>query len=131
VPSRVRIYDLKEFMRFDETGVLDVERSKTLIRQLAAAATFHGTDNILLDLRATTLSAGTMSDILEVAGEFARYESAFKGKIAHVIPDDEERMAIARCLKSLLTMDPRRYGIFRSFEEAIDWLSDVRNDRNP
>ena len=121
----IKIYKLKEFIRMTETGTLDIERSKQLIRQLAAAAAFRGDDNILLDFRDTMLASATMSDILEVACEFARYESAFQGKIANVIPDDENRISVAKRFKAALNIDPHRYEIFTSFEEAIDWLSEI------
>ena len=127
VSSLVRIYRLKEFIRLNETGSLDVERSKKLIRQLAAAAAYHAADNILVDLRETTVESGTMADVLEVATEFARYESAFRGKIASVVPDDERRIAAARRFKDVLDIDPRRYEIFTKFEDAIDWLSDIED----
>lgn len=110
-----------------ETGTLDVERSKQLIRQLAAAAAFRVDDNILVDFRDTMLASTAMSDILEIACEFARYESAFQGKIANVIPNDEKRISIAKRFKAALNIDPHRYEVFTSFEKAIDWLSDIGN----
>ncbi len=127
MPSLVRIYRLKEFIRINETGIIDVERSKELIRQLALVAAFRADDSILIDMRDTTIVNASMSGMLEIAAEFALYQSAFRGKIANVIPDDEDRISLARRFKDLLHLDidPSRYEIFTSFEDAIDWLSKI------
>lgn len=123
----VRIYKIKEFIRINETGIIDVEYSKQLILLLAGIAAFHVGDNILLDLRDTTIGDVNTGDILEIASEFNRHASAFQGKIVNVIPDDENRILVAEQLKAILDLDPHRYKVFTSFEEAINWLSDIEN----
>ena len=66
-----------------------------IIQELATAAAFHTNHNILIDLRDTTVDINSMNDILKITIEVARFKSVFKNKIASVIPDDEERLAIA------------------------------------
>jgi hypothetical protein len=78
----------------------------------------------LLDLRETTIKEEDMSSVLEVALEIARYKSAFKGKMANLLPDDEKRLFLARQLKVLM-VEEFQYEIFTSFEEAVEWLSDI------
>jgi len=123
--ARVKTYKIKDFLRLTETGKIDVGRSKEIVRQLAATAAFHVDHNILLDLRETTIQDEDMSDILEVALEIARYKSAFKGKLANLLPGDEKRIFIARQLKALIAMEGFQYEIFTNFEEAMEWLSDI------
>ena len=103
-PARVKTYKIKDFLRLTETGKIDVGRSKEIVRQLAAAAAFHEDHNILLDLRETTIKEENMSDALEVALEIARYKSAFKGKLANLLPGDEKRLWFAAQLKALIAM---------------------------
>jgi hypothetical protein len=124
-PARVKIYKIKDFLRLTETGKIDVGRSKEIVRQLAATAAFHVDHNILLDLRETTINEENMSDVLEVALEIARYKSAFKGKLANLLPGDEKRLFLARQLKALIATEGFQYEIFTSFEEAVEWLSDI------
>lgn len=124
-PARVKTYKVKDFLRLTETGKIDVARSKEIVRQLAAAAAYHVDHNILLDLRETTVKGENMSDILEVALEIARYRAAFKGKLANLLPADETRLSIARQLKALMDLEGFQYEIFTSFEEAMEWLSDI------
>jgi hypothetical protein len=126
--ARVKTYKVKDFLRLTETGRIDVGRSKEIVRQLAAAAAFHADHNILLDLRETTITDENMSDVLEVALEIARYKSAFKGKLANLLPNDEKRLFLANQLKALISMEGFQYEIFTSFEEAMEWL--INNDRN-
>jgi hypothetical protein len=121
----VKIYRVKDFLRLTETGEIDVDRSKELVRQLAVAAAFHADHNIFLDLRETTIKEESMSDVLEVALEIARYKSAFKGKLANLLPGDEKRLFIARQLKALMDIKGFQYEIFTNFEEAVEWLSDI------
>ena len=123
--ARVKTYKIKDFLRLTETGKIDVGRSKEIVRQLAATAAFHVDHNILLDLRETTIQDEDMSDVLEVALEIARYKSAFKGKLANLLPGDEKRIFIARQLKALIAMEGFQYEIFTNFEEAMEWLSDI------
>jgi hypothetical protein len=124
--ARVKTYKIKDFLRLTETGKIDVFRSKEIVRQLAATASFHVDHNILLDLRETTIQEENLGEVLEVALEIARYKSAFKGKLANLLPDDEKRLCIARQLKALIAMEGFQYEIFTSFEEAMEWLSDIR-----
>jgi hypothetical protein len=123
--ARLKMYKIRDFLRLTETGKIDIGRSKEIIRQLAAAAAFHADHNILLDLRDTTVKEENLSDILEVALEIARYRAAFKGKLANLLPDDEKRLFIARQLKALMELEGFKYEIFTSFEEAVEWLSDI------
>jgi hypothetical protein len=123
--ARMKIYKMKDLFRLTETGEIDVNRSKEIVRQLAAAAAFHVDHNILLDLRETAIKEESMKDILEVALEIARYKAAFKGKLANLLPGDEKRLSMAKQLKNLMLIEGFQYEIFTSFEEAVDWLSDI------
>jgi hypothetical protein len=123
--ARVKIYKMKDFLRLTERGEIEVDRSKEIIRRLAVTSAFHVDHNILLDLRETTVKEGSMRDVLEVALEIGRYKSAFKGKLANLLPADEQRLSMARQLKALMDIEGFQYEIFTSFEEAMEWLSDI------
>lgn len=127
LPTNILIYRVGEFIRMTHTGRIDLKRSKQLVHQLVVAASVSDAENILLDLRGSTVAGEvTTSDLIELATEFNRYRSTFKGRIANLIPADEKRISVAQQLRMLLEMDSERYAIFTSFEEAIDWLSDIR-----
>ena len=123
--SGIKIYKIRDFIRKTETGEIDFDRSIKIVRDLAAGAVFHTDHNILVDLMETTVTAKSVSDILKVAIELARYKSVFKNKIANVIPYDEERLSIAQQFKACLDIKGFQYEFFTDFEDAIEWLSDA------
>jgi len=124
--SGIKIYKVKDFIRKTETGNIDLERSKKIVRELAVAAGSHTDHNILIDLRETTVSAATIEDIMKIALEFGTYVSSFKNKIANIIPDDQDRMIIANRLKACMDIQGFEYEIFTDYESAIEWLSKTR-----
>jgi hypothetical protein len=123
MPCQLRVYALRDFLRLNEVGDMDVERSKAMVRKLAAAQSIHKTDNILVDLRETTVTKYSMNDVLEVASEFIRYQSSFKGKIANIVPVDEDRLNAAGRFKASLVIHGFDYDFFTRFEDAIEWFS--------
>ncbi len=126
--SGIKVYKVKDFIRKTETGNIDLERSKKIVRELAMAAGSHADHNILIDLRETTVSAAaSIEDIMKVALEFGSYVSSFKNKIANIIPDDPERMEIANRFKACMDIQGFEYEIFTDYESAIEWLSQTED----
>jgi len=122
--SGIKVYKVKDFIRKTETGNIDLKRSKQIVRELAMAAGSHTDNNILIDLRETTVSAAeSIEDIMKIALEFGSYVSSFKNKIANIIPDDPERMTIATRFKACMDIQGFEYEVFTDYESAIEWLS--------
>jgi hypothetical protein len=121
--SGIKIYTVKDFIRKTETGNIDFERSKQIVRELAIAAESHADHNILIDLRETTVSVASIEDIMKIALEFGSHVSSFKNKIANLIPDDKKRMLIANRFKACMNIQGFEYDIFTDYESAIEWLS--------
>ena len=121
----VKIYKIQEFIRFNPKGVIDYERSKELIHDIASASSFLGNHNILIDMTDTTIDLKDMNDIMEIAIESARFKPFVKSKIAYIIPNTEERKALARQFKAYLAFDEIQFMIFTDYDNALDWLSDI------
>jgi hypothetical protein len=128
--SGIKIYKVKDFIRKTESGNIDLERSKKIVRELAMAAKTYTNHNILIDLRETTVSAASIEDIMKIALEFGTYISSFKNKIANIIPDDQKRMLIANRFKACMDIQGFEYEIFTDYESAIEWLSKTRELEN-
>ena len=64
--SGIKIYKIDDFIRKNESGEIDFDRSMKIIRELATAAAFHTNHNILIDLRDTTVTTNSMNDILKI-----------------------------------------------------------------
>ena len=64
--SGIKVYNVKDFIRKTETGNIDLNRSKQIVRDLANAAGSHTDHNILIDMRETTISVATIEDVMKV-----------------------------------------------------------------
>ena len=76
-----KIYKINDFIRKTPTGDLDIDKSMTLVREIATTAGFHHDHNLLVDLRQTK-PLRNFGDVLRVATEFANYKAVFRNKIA-------------------------------------------------
>ena len=124
--SEIKVYKIRDFIRQNEKGDVDLDRSMRIVRELAAAASLHPQHNILIDMRDTTIVGDiNMGYVFQVALEIARFAPVLKGKIANVVPDDEKRLSIARTLRAAMDVQGFTYEIFTDFEVAINWLSEV------
>ena len=127
--AMIKLVEIKDFIRITEAGKLDIDSSRKLLEDIVATTAFHGDHNLLIDLRETTVSLEGMSDLLTLAMDAALYESSFLGnlgnKIANVIPDDEERISVAKAFKTCLIIKGFEYDFFTDFEAAIEWLSET------
>lgn len=123
MPSNVKIYRVGDIIRMTQSGELDLERSLKIVRDLATEANYHKDHNVILDLRETSVNA-SMADIIEISMEFASYHQVFQNKIAVIIPDNEERLIVAKRFKTCMDMQGFQFEQFTDFELAIEWLSD-------
>jgi len=123
VNDHIKIYKGTDFIRLNEEGNLDVERSCKLVRELSTAADFHRNHHILVDLRETEVVASDMSDLMDVAAEFIRFKESFQNKIAVLIPDSELRLMIAKRFKALMDLQGFQFKQFTDFEAGFEWLS--------
>jgi hypothetical protein len=123
--SEVKIYKIKDLIRVNKEGQVDLDRSKRIIHELAATAAFHKDNNILVDFRDATLTTHSMNDLFELAVEMARFKSVFQNKMACVIPNEEEQITMAERFKACLDLKGFQFEFFTDFEKAIEWLSDT------
>lgn len=117
------IYKVPDFIRKNEAGEINYEKSLIKIKELMDASTRNESCNIVIDLRDTETKLNFV-DSLMLALEFAEYREVFKNKIAFIIPDDKERIARAEYVKnSLVQLKDIQMDYFTEYEKAIDWLS--------
>jgi hypothetical protein len=64
--ENIKIYRIKDFIRFTKTGKLDLHQSINLVRELSFASDFHLDHNILLDLREADPFFSGKATIVEV-----------------------------------------------------------------
>ena len=123
--TEIKTYKIKDFIRKNVSGEVDVDESVVLARQFASIACLHPSHNILIDMRDTTIPNLNITDVMNISVEFAKHLPDFRNKIASVIPQNEERLRIAKQFHSCLTLKGFSYEVFTDFEKAIEWLSDI------
>ena len=126
MPSNIKIYRINDFIRLNESGNMDLDRTIQIVREVAAAATFHSDHNILIDLRETTLLFYGMEEVIKIVMTFVQLMPPFRNKIASLIPDDENRVSFEKHLKSCFDLHDFDFMYFTDYEDAIEWLSDVK-----
>ena len=122
----IKVYQTRDFLRQTAKGTIDLKRSLEVVRKLANAANHFKGHSILLDLRETEVDADR-ADTLRVAAEFANQFQSFDNKIAVIIPDTEERMARAEFMRSCMHLKGFQWEFFMAYEDAIDWLSEIKH----
>jgi hypothetical protein len=120
MPVDVKIIPIKELLRTDVSGNLDLERSLIILRHLVEECKNHNVDRILIDTREATSNA-TMLDVWTLARKLA--DSGLRAQVAVVNrpKDDFDRGAFLE-----LCAVNRGYELkaFRDFEAAFTWLNE-------
>jgi len=107
--------------------MLDLDKSIQIVRELSLTASLHPRHNILVDLRKTTLSDGSMEILMKIVMEFVQCMPSFTKKIASLIPNDQRRISFAEMFESCMKVQNFQYSFFTNYEDAIEWLSDIQN----
>ena len=123
--TEYKVYKIKDFVRKTVSGEIDMEESMSLVKQFADIAFLHPDHNILVDMRDSELTDASIVDMMKVSLELAKALPGFKNKIANVIPNNEERIRIARQFHSCMVLKGFSYEVFTDFEKAMEWLSDI------
>jgi hypothetical protein len=127
VPSGIKIYKIRDFIRKGESGELNRDRVKEIILEIGAAAAFHPDHNMLIDFREPTISYDVnMTDIMKSAMELSTFKGVLRNKIANIIPKDKDRVSIAEKAEAAIRLGGIEYKFFTDFEAAIEWLSDIK-----
>ena len=119
--AEVRIIPIKEFLRSDVSGALDLERSLSILRKLAEECKNHNVDRILIDTREATSNA-SMMDVWTLAKKLTHSElRAARLAVVNRPKDDFDRGAFLE-----LCAVNRGYELkaFRDFEAAFTWLNE-------
>jgi hypothetical protein len=122
----IKMYHVQDFIRKNEEGHIDEERSLELVRDVCTAASFHVDCNMLIDLRETTVSIGSFDQMANLTQEFIRLMPSFKNKIAVIIPDEPERIKTGTKLEVCMRLKGVKYSLFTDYEKAMDWLSSIK-----
>ena len=120
MPTNIKVIRPTDFLRARPDGQVDLETSKAMLAELAAAGQGLEQFHVLIDIRNVT-GRLTAEELHELAGSLPRYGETFHKRTAVLCP--RERFDNARFF-SLLAAS---HGIgdlrpFLSYEVAMEWL---------
>jgi hypothetical protein len=126
MPRSIRILHARDFICAKPDGVIDLEESEQVLREVVGASKSLEDFDILVDTRdaSSTLSAG---DLWYLAERLARYPKTFAGKTAILCPN--ERFDHARFFALCAENKDIDMRAFTSYEDAMKWLGGERSER--
>lgn len=127
VNHKLQIIKAGDFIRSTPTGDLDFKTSKEGLEQIAATGTNLQNYKVLIDLRDVKSRLST-AQIHELALELVQYGQTFRRKTAVLVRADED---IQQAMFFEDVAQNRGFSVrtFTLFEEAVLWLSDIRQTK--
>jgi hypothetical protein len=121
----IKIIQPRDFLKITAQGHYEFSRGEQLIEQLARLNKPPNDYAVLLDLRGAEGYA-TTADVYNLACLLNDYRDSFRSRMALLVPgQDSRRFANAEFFSLCAGNRGFRVSTFTSFEEAMEWLSDI------
>ena len=117
----IRVIPARDFLRANVDGHFDLEASKALLRELAAAVVGCQDRHILIDTRATGTPVLTSSDLFELVQTLKKLGLGLLNRIA-ILRQLKDTFDRGRFFEMLATDRGLQVGAFDDFESAFEWL---------
>src|SRR5262245_55677074 len=122
MPHDIRVITVRDFLRADVSGQLDLPASKRLLEELASACVGNPERHILIDGREASGSQLSSVDLLELVNTLRRLGLGLLNRIA-ILRVPRENFDRARFFEMLAADRGYHVAAFDDFEEAFDWLN--------
>jgi hypothetical protein len=121
MPYDLRIIPISEFLRTDVSGVIDLQVSRAVLKELLDRCSRNNIHHILIDTREAS-SRGNTVEVWTLANDLGSLGMTTKHRIAIVNrpKDDFDRGAF---LELCATNRGYQLRAFRDFESAFTWLT--------
>jgi formylglycine-generating enzyme required for sulfatase activity len=130
MPTELQIIRAQEFIRLGAKGRADVQASKAVLAQLAAACWKRGINQALLDLREIHLGPKPVfspKDLAVLVNTFHEIGFTYKQRLAVLYRSDPHRRA--RMFAFIAILHGWSVQAFDDYEAALTWLSRVEPER--
>jgi len=124
MPHDIRLIRLRDFLRTDVRGCIDLESSKRSLQDIAKACTEHENHHVLIDTR-DAHSKATPVDVWELAASLEECGIGRHNRIA-VLNDPKDDFDRAAFLETCAANRGFNIKAFREFEKALYWLTSNR-----
>ena len=119
MPTQLHIVKARDFIRLNTSGVIDFERSRKALAQIAEALSPCGVDHAIIDIRGTETGL-SITEIYKLATAFRDFGTHKADRVA--ILTRHSRLDRADFFASLASNPGLVVGAFDSYEEAVEWL---------
>ena len=117
----VRVIPIREFMKTDITGEIDLNASRKMLSELMAVCKRENMTRILIDSREAS-SHSTMLDVWTLAKDLGYLGVTPENRVA-VLNRPKDHFDRAAFLELCATNRGYQLRAFREFEEAFTWLT--------
>lgn len=117
----VRVIPIREFMKTNITGEIDLNASREMLSQLMAACKKEHMSRILIDSREAS-SQSTMLDVWTLAKDLGSLGVSHENRVA-VLNRPKDNFDRAAFLELCATNRGYQIKAFREFEQAFAWLT--------
>jgi hypothetical protein len=117
----VRVIPIREFMKTDLTGEIDLNASRELLSELMAACKRENMTRILFDAREAS-SRSTILDVWTLARDLNSLGVTHENRVA-VLSRPKDNLDRAAFLELCATNRGFHLRAFREFEDAFTWLT--------
>jgi hypothetical protein len=118
----IRLIRIRDFLRTDVHGVVDVESAKRDLKEMAKACLEHGNHHVLMDVRDTDGRTLSAVDVWELAASLEEIGFGRINRVALVnAPKDE--FDRAEFFETCAANRGYNFRVFKDFEKALCWLA--------
>jgi hypothetical protein len=117
----VRVIPIKEFLRTDLSGVIDLQASRAVLKELLDRCSRNKIHHILIDTREASSRASTV-DVWTLANDLGALGMSTKHRIA-ILNRPKDEFDRGAFLELCATNRGYQLRAFRDFESAFTWLT--------
>jgi hypothetical protein len=129
MPIELHVIRASEFIKLDAHERLDFESSKQALQALARACHKRAVDSALLDLRSRPVPTKRLFTTTELAALIQTFrEAGFSKKQRLAVLYHQDVYGGVRDFAFIGRMGGLQVRAFRDFEEALEWLSEEKED---
>jgi hypothetical protein len=121
VPHNIRVISVKDFVRTDVTGNIDLAASKQILKEIASVCTPDANHHVLIDYRKAHTRL-TLTEVFQMASSLSEIGLGIHNRLAILAPPvvDFDRAGFFETVARNRGFQVRA---FRDFEQAFDWLT--------
>ena len=121
MPVDIRLISLRDFVRTDLVGAVDLETTKAALIELAKATSECGVPNVLIDAR-TAVAVGVGASDVPALVEPLLALGVDPGYRIAILNDPKDEVDRGKLVEELARRRRIDAAVFRDFEAALTWL---------